>query len=69
MRSKLWIDFLHTKPKEYIQTLGLPKAAVEYNYTDKDFDANAIVTDSDFRFIEMLLEDNFVRQEIDLSLL
>lgn len=61
VRSKLWLDFLSTKPKEFIQSMGLPKAATEYLYTDKDFEETAVVTDGDFRFIEMLLEDNNVR--------
>lgn len=41
-------------------SLGLPKAAVQYNYTDNDFEEGSIVTDADFRFMEMILEDNYV---------
>lgn len=60
LRSKIWHTFLQSKSTEYIQQFGLPKAAVEYNYTDDDFGENCIVTDSDFRFMEMLFEDCYV---------
>lgn len=60
LRCQQWLDFLLTKPASYINLLGMPRAATLYPYTDADFDENAIVTDLDFQFAEMLSSDDTV---------
>lgn len=60
MRSKLWLNFLHTKNTAYIKSLGIPKAAALYDYTNEDFGPQSIVTETDFQFAEKLVDDDYV---------
>jgi hypothetical protein len=57
LRSKIWLDFVQNKSKEYIESISVLKAAVDFHYTDADFSA-PVVFDKDFRFMEALAEDD-----------
>lgn len=58
VRSKLWISFLKSKDRDFVNSMGSLKAAMDYAYTDESFHEH-IVTDNDFKFLRRLSEDDY----------
>lgn len=61
VRCKNWLQFLKGKSSEFIQSLGVPKATALKEYKNEDFAEDAPVTDMDFQFAQLMLQDDHVQ--------